>query len=261
MGFKEIIISIICIFISFMIFYSFQVIKTSEVGIRSTTGVIHEKLLKEGIHFMVPIFQNIQVFSLRQKQETFEVSHTQTTDMQPVMVKYRVLYAIPENKVLENLKTIRGDIFEVLIAPRANESIRDALAKYSAEELITSRDEISTYVKHKLAERVNNQAIIDDISIIEFDFENEEWKNAVQQKVIAKQHAEAAEIKKQQSQAEADQKVIIATAEAEAIKIRGNALTNNPKIVDLTIAEKWDGKTPQTVITNGNSSILLPINK
>ena len=96
-----------------------------------------------------------------------------------------------------------------------------------------------------------------------FDFENTSWKDAVQRKVVAKQDAEAAENKKQQSQAEADQTLIKAKAEAQAIKIRAEALSSNPKLVELTIAERWNGETPSTVVINGSSgnNILLPLNK
>ncbi len=172
----------------------------------------------------------------------------------------------PAADLLENLKTIRGDIFEVLIAPRANESIRDALAKYSAEELIVNRDQVSKYVKARLGERISHQAVIDDISVIQFDFENDAWRTAVQNKVIAKQNAEAAEIKKQQIQAEADQVIIKSKADAEAIRITANAITSNPKIVELKqvevnamIAQKWNGIAPTTIITSAGNNILLPL--
>jgi prohibitin 2 len=247
---------------------TFTIIKTSEVGIRKTAGVIHNSVLEEGIHFKLPFFQTIEIFSLRQHQETFELTGTQTKDLQPVSVNYRVLYAIPEEKVLENLKTIKGDIFTTLIAPRANESIRDALARYSAEDLISNRSEVSKYVKERLAERINHLAVIDDISITSFEFENAAWKQSIQNKVIAKQDAETAEIKKQQVQAEADQTIIKSKADAEAIRITANAITSNPKIVELkqvevnaAIAAKWNGIAPTTVITNGGSNIMLPLGK
>ena len=245
---------------------SIKIIKTSEVGVRKTAGVIHDSILEEGIHFKVPFMQSIEIFSLRQHQESFELAGTQTKDLQPVSVNYRVLYAIPEDKVLENLKTIKGDIFTTLIAPRANESIRDALARYSAEDLISNRSEVSVYVKERLAERINHLAVIDDISITSFEFENAQWKESIQKKVIAKQDAETAEIKKQQIQAEADQTIIKSKADAEAIRITANAITSNPKIVELKqvevnarIAEKWNGVAPTTVITNGSNNILLPL--
>ena len=149
--FKKYLIIPLSILALILIIISFKIIKTSEVGIRKTSGVIHNTILKEGIHFKIPFIQSIEIFSLRQHQESFQLVGTQTKDLQPVSVDYRVLYAITEDKVLDNLKTIKGDIFEVLIAPRANESIRDALAKYSAEDLISNRSEVSKYVKERFS--------------------------------------------------------------------------------------------------------------
>ncbi|MDY8015799.1 prohibitin family protein, partial [Escherichia coli] len=37
-------------------------------------------------------------------------------------------------------------------------------------------------------------------------------------------------------------------AEAEAIRLRGEALRENPGLVALTTAERWDGKLPDTMI-------------
>jgi len=260
---------VIPVLVLIMLFFSsFVVIKTSQVGIKSRFGVIiSNEPLTEGVHLKLPIVDDIEMVSIKQHQENFTLGRTQTRDMQPVSVSYKVIYSIPEDKVILNRREFSGDLFEVLVRPRANESIMDALAQHVAEELIINRDAISQKVKIKLSERISGHAKIDDISIVEFDFENSEFKEAVQRKVIAKQDAQAAEIKKQQSQAEADQILIKAKADAEAIRITANAITSNPKIIELRqievnamIAEKWDGKTPQTVVTNGGST-LLPLGK
>lgn len=249
------------------LFSSFTVIKTSEVGIKSKFGILSNSPLKEGVHLKMPFIDNIEKISLKQHQEHFTLNHAQTKDMQPVSVSYKVVYSIPANKVIQNKKELNGDLFEVLIRPRANESIMDALAQYSAEELIINRDRISEKVKLKLSDRINGHAKIDDIAIVEFDFKNKEFKAAVQRKVIAKQDAQTAEIKKQQAQAEADQVLIKAKADAESIRITANAISNNPKIVELRqvevnakIAEKWDGKVPNSVvIADGKSNFMLPL--
>lgn len=245
------------------IFSSFTIIKTSEVGIKSRFGVISSQIpLEEGVHLKLPFIDNIQRVSIKQHQENFTVQHTQTKDLQPVSVTYKVIYSIPASKVIYNRKSLNGDIFEVLIKPRANESIMSALAEYPAEELISKRDAVISIVKSRLAERVAEHANIDDISITEFDFEKQEFEEAVQRKVVAKQDAQSAEIKKQQAQAEADQTLIKAKADAEAIKIRAEALANNQKLVDLTIAEKWNGVSPTTVVmTNSGGNIILPLSK
>lgn len=40
-------------------------------------------------------------------------------------------------------------------------------------------------------------------------------------------------------------------AEANAIRVRANALSSNAKLVDLTLAEKWDGKLPVNMYGGG----------
>ena len=41
-------------------------------------------------------------------------------------------------------------------------------------------------------------------------------------------------------------------AEAEAINAKGKALRDNPALVELTFAEKWNGITPTTVVPNSS---------
>lgn len=254
---KIIALSVISI-VSF--FSSFTIIKTSQVGVKSRFGLISDNILTEGVHLKIPFVDNISVVSLKQHQENFTINHTQTKDLQPVSVTYKVIYSIPVNKVIYNRKNLNGDIFDVLIKPRANETIMNVLADYPAEDLIGNRDVVIKKVKDKLSVRLNDHASIDDISITEFDFEDEQFERAVQRKVVAKQDAQSAEIKKQQSQAEADQILIKARAEAQAIRIKSDALSGNQKLVDLTIAERWDGKSPTTVVIgDGKANILLPL--
>lgn len=44
---------------------------------------------------------------------------------------------------------------------------------------------------------------------------------------------------------EAESTLIRAKAEAQSIRIKGEALAENPKLVELSAIEKWDGKMPQ----------------
>ena len=43
---------------------------------------------------------------------------------------------------------------------------------------------------------------------------------------------------------EADSRLLVAKAEAESIRIKGDALRENPRLVELSAIEKWDGKLP-----------------
>ncbi len=54
-----------------------------------------------------------------------------------------------------------------------------------------------------------------------------------------------------QAQADAEAIKLRGEAEAQAIKARGDALRDNPGLVALTQAERWDGRLPTTMLPNG----------
>ncbi|MNZ76412.1 hypothetical protein D3C78_949150 [compost metagenome] len=68
-----------------------------------------------------------------------------------------------------------------------------------------------------------------------------------------------AQIQVTQAQAEADSKLAQAKADAEATRLRGEAeayairakaeaLASNQNLIELTKAERWDGKLPETML-------------
>jgi len=94
---------------------------------------------------------------------------------------------------------------------------------------------------------------------------------ALNAKIEATQKAQQRENEVQQAIAEAekareeakgiaDSTLLKAQADAEAIRIRGDALRNNPNLVDLTIAESWNGQLPnQVVLSGGGQSPILQL--
>lgn len=65
-----------------------------------------------------------------------------------------------------------------------------------------------------------------------------------------------------QSKIDKDIQIQIAQGEAEALRIKGNSINANPKVIELNMIEKWNGVLPTTLITGGNNqSILLGVTK
>jgi len=92
--------------------------------------------------------------------------------------------------------------------------------------------------------------------------------DAINAKIGATQKTIQRENEVAQSKAEADKAVaeakgradsmlLEAEAEAKAIEIKGEALSKNPRLVDLSAVEKWDGKLPQYMLGNGTPFIDL----
>lgn len=85
-----------------------------------------------------------------------------------------------------------------------------------------------------------------------------------EQKVVtAKAEAEAAVARAQAQrqarilEAEGDARGIElrAVAEAQSIRIRGEALKDNARVIELTIAQRWNGQPPQTVLGGAGAAV------
>ena len=74
--------------------------------------------------------------------------------------------------------------------------------------------------------------------------------------MVAFQRASEAKNKTVQIAEEATQKVLQAKAEAEAMRIKANALSQNKSLIGYEWVQKWDGKTP--LIMGGNNLLSIP---
>lgn len=77
---------------------------------------------------------------------------------------------------------------------------------------------------------------------------------------IAQAKAEASKIEAEAT-GKANAALTIATAEATAIKLRGDALRDNPGVAQLNAIEKWDGHLPQYQLGGTTPFINVPTGK
>lgn len=77
-----------------------------------------------------------------------------------------------------------------------------------------------------------------------------EQTKAEAEKAVAEAQGQA-DSRKLQAEAEAEAIRLAGQAEADAIREKGRALRENPELVALLQAEKWDGKLPTTMVPNG----------
>jgi prohibitin 2 len=89
-----------------------------------------------------------------------------------------------------------------------------------------------------------------------------ELERAIEAKMVAEQQAAQARFTQVQTQVEAETAVISARGEADAIKVRGEALKMSPVFLRLKLVERWNGRSPLVVPadTNGTGAgLLLPL--
>ena len=179
-------------------------------------------------------------------------------DLQNVTTTIALNYSIDQSKVVELYSNIGTSYKERVIDPYIQESVKATTANFTAEELITKREEVSEEVKAHLAERLSPLGIVTQgLSIVNFKF-SESFNDAIENKVTAEQNALAAKNKLAQVQYEAQQAVEEAKGKAEALRIESNAISSNPKVLELRAIEKWNGVLPQVT---GGATPFINVNK
>ena len=181
-------------------------------------------------------------------------------------------------------QTIGQNYSEILLAPAIQESVKNVMAQYSAEQLITQRSTVSVSIREELENRMTEYGvIIDEFNITNFQF-SAEFDAAIEAKQVAEQNKLKAQTEKEQriieaeaaarekevaAEAEANATLAKANAEAEAIRVKAEAEAEaNQKlnqsltsgILDYQAIQRWNGEYP-TVMGGENTLTMIDVSK
>jgi len=235
----------------------FYIVEPGERGVRVTLGTMEENFLAPGFGFKMPGIT--QVKRVNVQQATREMSaECFSADLQQINIQIKVLYRIPEASVVSVLRDYAGDPFESLILPRVQEATKEVTAQKTAADIVKTREQIKLSALEQSRAKVGDLLILEDLVIEDVKL-SEELEQAIEAKMVQQQEAEKAIFRMQQARTDAETSIIKAKADAESIRIQGEALEKAPKLVDLKMVEKWNGVAPQVV--GGSGNILLPLGK
>jgi len=230
-------------------------------GVEVTLGKVSQAFKPEGFGSKTPFVTHIVSIPVRQLTNALSTD-CYSSDLQQVKVELRVLYRIPEASVVKIYAEFSGDPFDSLIAPRVQEALKEVAALQSAEMIVKKREDIKIKSLASAREKIGSILILEDL-VIENLVLSKELETAIESKMVQEQEAAKARFTQQKTQIEADTAIIRAKGEAEAIRIRAEAIKDNPGLIQLQIVEKWDGRSPLVIGGGGESggaNILLPLN-
>lgn len=237
------------------------VVEPGHRGVQVTLGKVSEQFKPEGFGTKQPFISYVVPVLIRQQTRELP-AECYSSDLQQVNVQLRVLYRIPETSVVRIYQQFAGNPFDSLIAPRVQEALKEVTALQSAEQIVKQREGIKTHALKAARDKVGEILVIEDL-VVENITLSKELEAAIESKMVQEQEAAKARFTQQKAQIEADTAIIRAKGEAEAIRVRGDALRDNPTLIQLQIVEKWDGKTPLVVggaaAGESGANILLPI--
>jgi prohibitin 2 len=231
-------------------------IDAGERGVVLNFGAVQPVVLSEGLHFRMPIQQQIVAMDVKVQKASTDASAS-SSDLQEVSSTVAINYHIIPNKANIVYQTIGTEFKERIIDPAVQEVVKAVSAKYTAENLITKRSSVSDAMKTTLTERLLAYNIgVDAFSIVEFSF-SKIFVDAIESKQTAEQLALKAQRDLERIKIEAEQKITSARAEAEALRLQRSNISADlielRKIeANIKAIDKWNGVLPQVT---GNGAI------
>jgi regulator of protease activity HflC (stomatin/prohibitin superfamily) len=224
-----------------------------------------------GLGFKLPIVDTVVDIDVRTRANLYENVMAYSRDQQTAGLNVSVNYRVPAGEVLnvyENYGSVDALRSRVLDR-KVFDQTKNVFGQFNAVTAIQERARLVAEVQMAIQNAVQGPIIIESVQIENIDF-SDAYENSIEQRMLAEvevqkiqQNAERekvqAEIKVIQAQADADARVAQATAEAtaitltgnaeaEAINARGQALRDNPSLIDLVSAERWNGVLPTTMV-------------
>lgn len=227
-------------------------------GTLVTLGNVSMKSFNNGIGFKWPFISTMEKTDVRTQVFT-DTAVTYTKDIQTAELGFTMTYNVVPDAVPVIYEKIGREYQQKLITPFLQDAIKDVVGSWQAQDLVANRDKARVQILEQLKKKINSHYIENiTFQIANLDY-SDNFEKAIENKVIAAQKAQEAQNNTRRIQEEADQKVISAKADAEAMTIKAEALEKNQRLVDYEAVQRWDGKLPTYML--GNSTPLLNLNK
>ena len=223
----------------------YTTINTGEIGIVTRFGKIVETTNNEGIVFKSPIDKVIKLDIKIQKYSSEGLS-TSTKDMQIINdIRTFINYQIDGTKAIELYRQVGSNYVNTVLDPAIQETIKSVISKYTAQELVTDRTNVSNDIQTTLSEKVSTYGInITSVTIDNFEF-SESYDKAIEAKAVAEQEAETAKKQLEKAKIEAEKKIVEAQGEADANKLLEQSLSK--EVIMQKFIDKWNGQLPSTM--------------
>lgn len=271
---------------------SWYTIDEGERGVLLRNGAVIG-VATPGLGFKLPWIDSVVRISVQDRKITYPEVQSYSRDQQPASMQVSVNYRMLPDQATEIYQRFGSEeaLVSRLIDPRVNEELKTIFGQFNAEAAIRDRGRLNLEVMEAIAKAVAGPVAIDGVQIENIDF-SDAYEQSVEQRMLAevevaklRQNAEREKVQAQitvtqaganadavraAAAANADAVRAAAGAEAEAIRLRGDAeasairargdaLRENPNLIGLVQAERWDGRLPSTMLP-GSAVPFLNVN-
>lgn len=258
------------LFVLCMLYSAVYVVEETQRGVVLTGGQLTE-IVEPGLHLRMPIYQQVRMISTETWTDSFAKLSAYSNDGQVADMRVSVTWAANPAAIkdlyirFKNLDNVTSRYINV----ETPTVLENTFGKVTAKDAIATRDVLVSTFLHNMQKTVPEGIIIRSVQIENIDF-SKKYEQSIEDSMLAEQRKitetknEEAQVivnrvKVSKSVADADAEYNKALGEAKGIQARGEAeaaairakaaaLRDNPNLVELTKAERWDGKAPTTMV-------------
>lgn len=259
---------------------SFYTIDQTERGVITRNGKV-VGVAQPGLGFKLPMIDGIEKVPVTTMTRRWDQMEAYSYDQQWAQMHISVtLHAEPAK--VDQLYAQFGSLdayVNMRISPHVNQQVKVVFGGYTAVRAIQSRSKLNLDVREAILASLGKEAlvVIESVQVEDIKF-SKTYLASIEQRMLAevavqKAQQDAAKEKVQaeitvtKAQAQADSALAEARAAAEATKLKGQAeafaiearakaLGQNPNIIALTQAEKWNGALPTTMVPGASTPML-----
>lgn len=233
-----------------LIALSIFVVPAGSVGVVTRFSAIN-RVAQPGIGLKIPFVDSVHNMSVRTQKDEVEAS-AMSENLQVVTSTIAINYHLDGNSAITVYQNIGLNYADIIIAPALQNTFKSVTAKFTAEELITNREEVRLEAENELTTRLAAyHIIVENFNIVNFDF-SPEFQSAIEAKQVAQQAVETSKQKLAQAQIDAQAVLAQAQGQADAQKVMKDSGSLSPEYLQYLFLTRWNGILP-TVMTGASS--------
>lgn len=259
--------ALLCILV--LLFGSWYTVPEGYRGIILRNGAVVGEALP-GLGFKMPLVESVVDMSVQTQRFSANDLAAYSRDIQQAKMQISVNFHLVPDQARAVYSTAGVEYWNNLIAPFVFKRVKEVFGQFAASEAISKRTDLGVDITNAIMQDVQARGlVVESVQIENIDF-SDTYEQAAEAAATAQAKVKQAQQELEQIKVSSQQKVAQADAEATAIKVtadanaystkaaglaeadairaKGDALHDNPELVGLITAQKWNGELPTTMV-------------
>ena len=242
---------IVLMLVMILFFAGSTTVPTGHIGVVTLYSKVQERYLDAGFHLVKPFVESVHDVDIRTQkyQATVEGS---AKDLQIVDIVMSINYQIKPEKASTLYAKVGANYNDTILNPALQSGLKAAIARFTAEEMVTKRDEVARTITDELNARLEEYFIISAVNLENIGF-TDEYNKAIEAKTTNEQKALAEKSQLEIIKVQNEQKINTAEAEAKIRELQSQSVTEKSLEqlrleIQREMIQKWNGQFPSTML-------------